>query len=167
MIYEIVNPSDPYTIEADDLEIAFAACIILGRGQYGLDALQPGGKIVPLMIFGGTEQAETYCQEEFGKTLEEVIDSALDQRKLELANCLDSVLIGRGLESRQRYQEALTEYAIIDEPAYRMKRHDEMRSSMNDIGGRAYRIAARLRKGEDKPIEPAPQQVFPLPNQGD
>jgi len=36
MLFEIINPSDPYTIEANALEIAAVACCILGEGKYTL-----------------------------------------------------------------------------------------------------------------------------------
>ena len=38
VLYEIINPSDPYTLKADDFKIAAAACLILGDGQYGLES---------------------------------------------------------------------------------------------------------------------------------
>lgn len=36
MIYEVINPSDVVTFEADDLAIARAAVLLVGRGQYGI-----------------------------------------------------------------------------------------------------------------------------------
>ena len=41
MIYEIINPSDDYTIVADDFAAAAIAACLLGRGAYGLKSSAP------------------------------------------------------------------------------------------------------------------------------
>src|SRR5437773_974725 len=58
-LYNIVNMSDPYTIEAVSLDVAFVACLFLGSGQYAFEQLD-GKEGVPLFIFGGTEE---WCRE--------------------------------------------------------------------------------------------------------
>ena len=39
MLLNLINPSDPYTLEADDFEIAAVAVCLLGAGKYPATAL--------------------------------------------------------------------------------------------------------------------------------
>ncbi len=82
------------------------------------------------------------------------------EAKIELADCLDSCLIGKPLD-RETYRAGLD---LIDDPVkrdkWREKWHQDRLSSMNDIGGRARAMAAKLRAGSKNPIIPAPQSVF-------
>lgn len=43
--YDLINPSDPYTFEADDLEIAAVAVVLLGDGQYLADPVGGGESV--------------------------------------------------------------------------------------------------------------------------
>jgi len=158
MLYEIINPSDAYTIEAKDLEIAFVACVLLGRGQYAFEPIgDDEGVKIPFFMFGGTDD---FCQKHFAKSAGAVLDGVMETRAGELAECLDSCLIG-GKSNRQLYFDGL---ALIDDPdkreQWKVRWHDERRSSLNDIGGRAYEMAKRLRDKSSSPIVEAPQQVF-------
>lgn len=162
VIYDIVNPSDGYTIEALDLEIAAVACMLLGQGQYAFKPLDDSGdeteeQDVPLFLFGGVDE---WCQEQFGKDVSALMDHVMESRVEELATCFDSCLIG-GLAERREYESAmrLIESAENRE-RFRAERHDRRRSSLNDIGGRAYQMAKNLRGKKAEPIEPAPQQVL-------
>lgn len=56
MKYEIINPSDPYTIEHDDFLPLAAAVLLLGQGQYGAQPIGHDGERVPIFIFGGLEK---------------------------------------------------------------------------------------------------------------
>lgn len=94
MVYEIVNPSDPYTLEAGDLKIAAIACVLLGQGQYALRTLE-GETVVPLFLFGG---ANVWFMEKFGTSLQEVYDSIMDNSPAALAACLESVKMPDGRE---------------------------------------------------------------------
>ena len=140
MIYEIINPSDKYTLEAGEFLTACIACVVVGGGQYSLEPLEEGGEKMPLFLFGG---GEAWFEERFGKTVQELFDN---QPTDKLAQCLESVMIG-GLDDRKNYYDAL---ALIDDPAkkqeWRDKWHDQRRSSLNDIGGRAWKFAERLRE---------------------
>ena len=93
MLYEIINMSDPYTIEAKSLDVAFIACMFLGEGQYALRALQDGGEDVPLFLFGGCEK---WCVEHLSEEFEAVVNRVMtdEAKRTELADCLDSCLIG-------------------------------------------------------------------------
>jgi hypothetical protein len=114
MKFEIVNPSDPYTLQADDLRIAALACVLLGEGQYALRS-EDGETAVPLFIFGGHD---TWFVEKFGATLQHVYDSIVADSLPALAACLESVKLPDGVE----------------------------RSSMNNIGGYAAKMAIRIRE---------------------
>lgn len=136
MIYEIINPSDPYTIEGEHVTCCIAACI-LGEGWYGLQNAD-GSQAMPILAFG----ADVWFQQTCGKLFAEALESTpLEQ----LAVCFESVLCC-SLRERQAYEDAL---ALIDDTAKRQllreKWLDERRSSLNNIGGRAYAIAAQLR----------------------
>ena len=162
MLYEIVNPSDPYTILAESLDVAFVACLFLGNGHYAFDPLQEGGVKIPLFLFGGTEGREAWCQEHLHEPFEAVLKRVTTEplKVAELATCFESCLIGR-FEERETYQAGLD---LIDDPenrvAWRVRWHDTRRSSLNDIGNRAHEMAVRLRKKIPGPLVPAPPQVF-------
>ena len=156
MIYEIINPSDKYTIEAADLKIAAVASVLLGRGQYGLEPLEDGGERVPIFLFGGSDE---WFTKHFHADLQTTLDDIMTHRADELADCFDSCLIG-GLDDRKDYDAAIARIDADARSGFRTERHDRRRSSMNDIGGRAYAMAQALRENAPHPVVSAPQQVF-------
>lgn len=128
-VYEIVNPSDYYTLESDDVGLACIACMLLGEGHYGLDDVaNPGVEVCPMFIFGG--DPEGWLKEKHGLDIGDV----LKNRRGDLAKILRSVRIG------DREQA----FAAEDVVAW----HDKKRSSMNDIGRRAWRLADALEERE-------------------
>lgn len=141
MIYEIVNPSDAYTLEADDLEVAAVACILVGEGYYALET-RDGETVVPLMVFFS---GEGWAQEKFGKSVAQMVKEC-DRGKV--AACLESVVIG-GFRERETYLEAL---GLIEGGEKRKQWaeswHEGHRSSLNDIGGRARALARALRESQ-------------------
>lgn len=156
MLYEIINPSDKYTIDCPDLEIAAIACLLLGEGQYGLKALEKDAEDVPIMMFG---DPDAWFLHHFSKTLPDVMHHVRDTRTDALAAALDSVVIG-GEEHRATLQAILHGIAEQRRAAARILWHDERRSSMNDIGGRAYAMAKILREKDSSGLPRAPRQVF-------
>jgi hypothetical protein len=155
MLYEIVNPSDAYTVECPDLQIAMVVCILLGRGQYALRPLEENAVAVPMFMFGGLEK---FCEKNFKKPDAEVVQHCMKQRADEVAAALDSVLIGSPADRAAFYAQAPTTAAEFEQE--RATYHDKKRSSLNDIGGRAYQMAANLRTHVAKPLVKAPQQIF-------
>ena len=139
VVYEITNPSDPYTIEGDDLAVVCVATILLGHGAYGLCTAN-GERAMPVLLFGGHE---LWFTEKFGSTLEELLPATPYAR---IADCLDTVLIG-SFRERQEYHRTLQ---LIDDPEKRLlyseRWHEGRRSSLNDIGGMARRLAKALRQ---------------------
>lgn len=143
-IFEIINPSDPYSLETGEWAVACLAAPVLGHGQYALHEIGGEGRLMPIFIFGG---ADEWFKKQFGKTIEQLIDVV---PRPAIADCLDSMLIGSARD-RQSFHEALT---FIDDPEkkrqYWEQWHESHRSSLNDIGGRARKMAAALRKAEAK-----------------
>lgn len=136
MEYEFINPSDRYTFLAEDYETAVLAVFCLGPA-YGAKP-KDGGEDVPIFIFGG---AVEWYKEKFGHSP----DDGLDEKKEAVADALASFMLG-DFEDRRRYNIAL---AAIDDPEKKSRFIDEWqdgRSSLNDIGGAAHRLAGRLRE---------------------
>lgn len=150
MLFNIVNPSDPYTVEAPSLDVAAVASLMVGQGQYSFASLD-GSEDVPMFAFMGNDDTNAWFKQHCGDDAETVVTRVTSEKKIELADCLDSVIIGH-YSDRQLYLLALSS---ITDPANREKYifeyHDKKRSSMNDIGGRARQLAAKLRGGANAP----------------
>lgn len=117
MKFNLINPSDAYHFEADDLQIAAVMVCILGNGKYGAEALGEDaekGSNTPIFLFGGHDE---WFKESFGADFEAVATNCLEQRADALARAFDSV-------------------TLTNPP----------RSSMNDIGGRARSFAEGVRR---------------------
>lgn len=93
MKFEIANPSDPYTMEADDLQVAAVACCLLGNGKYGLTGLEgDAGLDVPIFLVGGHDE---WFVSKFGMSYEDTATHALNHRNDALARAFESVTLGR------------------------------------------------------------------------
>jgi hypothetical protein len=91
MKFEIINPSDPYTMEADDLEIAAVAVSILGNGKYPLKGLDDArGQDVPAFLFGGHNE---WFTEKFGGDYKQIAERAIETRADALARAFESVTL--------------------------------------------------------------------------
>ncbi|MEN6325810.1 MAG: hypothetical protein ABFD18_06350 [Syntrophomonas sp.] len=142
MIFEIINPSDKYTLETDDFKTACIAVLILGEGKYSIDQVD-GNLNMPIFLFGGHDE---WFKAQFGSTVSEVMESITGEYWLKIAECLDSVMIG-GPNKRKMYYDALTLIEGEDKKKeWRDKWHDTYRGSMNNIGSRAWALAEVLRK---------------------
>lgn len=119
VIYEIVNPSDKMTIEAEDERVAQAATLLLGEGRVGLRN-GAGETVLPLFLFGG---ADEWCRSHFPEGL----SSFIGAHRAALAKCLLSLIyvsveargaviaeLGSDVEARTRYNDerrtSLTNY---------------------------------------------------------
>ena len=97
MKFNIINPSDPYTLEAADLEIAAVAVCFLGAGRYGLEGVGgDAGKDVPIFLFDGHDE---WFTNNFGMTFEATSEHVVKHRAEELASAFDSVTLGRAERS--------------------------------------------------------------------
>lgn len=128
-IYEIANPSDAYTLEADNFLVAAVAVALLGNGAYGIEGTP--------CLFGW----DAWLKEHVPQGVNAFIDANAEA----MAAVLDSVMIGSETD-RKNYHKAL---GLIDNPAkreeWKLHWHDERRSSLNDIGSRAWALAKKLR----------------------
>lgn len=139
-LWEIVNPSDPYTLACDDYEVVALAGLMLGKGHYAMCEID-GEREVPLFLFGG---AEEWFSQTFGHTLSD----SLKAKSRNVAEALDSVMIGRP-ESRRAYETALAHIPTEEgRMAYRAEMLNQQRSSMNNIGKRAWSLANALRRSQ-------------------
>lgn len=116
MKFNLINPSDAYTFEADDLVIAAVMVCLLGDGKYGADEIGEGSSKdnhVPVFLFGGHDE---WFSRKFGMNFEDTARSVLDHRQDALRHSFASV-------------------ALTTPP----------RTSLNDIGGRAHAYAKGLK----------------------
>lgn len=142
MIYEIVNPSDACTIEAQDSVLASIAMIVLGNGQYGLYdedgrtvlgifALSKPEKLIEWLRDNGVE--DTKMDEFYAKNGEEI------------ATILESVVYG-DIKDRKAITALTESMTKSDRLKALAKYNDSKRSSMNDIGSAAFELAKGFRK---------------------
>jgi len=118
-VFDIANPSDPYTIKGPFMACAIAVAI-LGNGAYGIKGSP--------VLFGWDD----WLKEQGIADLGAHIDAHTD----EIATALESVLIG----SERDREEVESTLAMLPEEKreeWLAMRHDKQRSSMNDIGGKA------------------------------
>ena len=140
-VFEIGNPSDPYTIRAP-YRTACAATLLLGKSAYGLTPAEETSPdlAMPPFLFASEGQLEKWVFDVFGCSVDDLL-----RPKEEIADALDSVLIGK-------YRDRLTTEAAVqkmtpeDAKAWLAERHDQLRTSMNDIGEYASELAAYLRE---------------------
>lgn len=150
MLFYVINPSDAYTIESNRFDVAVAAILLVGRGYYGLDGAD-NDYDMPVLAFFSKETQNTWLKENGVEDLRRFIDV----NKFEIAECLDSIMIG-GIEDRKAYDKGL-ELIETEENRQKWKDdwHDQRRTSMNNIGQSAWNYAKRLRDEEGPNPKPA------------
>lgn len=137
MEYKLINPSDPYTFIAEDLEVA-ALTVFSLTTLFGAKPKDSGAEEVPVFMFGG---AEDWYTEHFGRAVKE----GMQAKRAAVADALASMMFG-DFEDRRRYDCALK---AITEPEARerfIREWQDGHSSMNDIGSAAHRNAKILRE---------------------
>lgn len=142
MIYEVVNPSDPVTIEANDSILAAVAVILLSNGDYGLYD-EDDRTVIPIFRLSGPERLIKWLHE--NNIDSNKIDEFYAKNGDELATILESVVYGQ--RSDRAGILALTEkMSAKDRLDALSKWNESKRSSMNDIGEQAHQLAKALRK---------------------
>jgi hypothetical protein len=142
MHFNIINPSDPYTMRAVDLEVAAVAVGVLGVGQYGLEEI--GGDrsgVVPMFISGGHDEWYT---KQFGRNFSDTLNHVLNHRHDELVKALASVHLGTPADKAafdERAARCADPEAVVE---LLHELHDAKRTSDNDIGRRAWQMAQAL-----------------------
>lgn len=145
-VYEIHNPSDPVTVEANDLAVARTAALLLGRGAYWMTD-EHGDEVLPMFVACDFKAWADQHEYDLSQTM-------LDRRQ-EIIACLSSALC-----CTPRERPALAALMGDDRQA-REQYNEARRSSINDICGQAYRLAdadantyRHGRKGEDAGASP-------------
>jgi len=140
-LFHLINMSDRYYFEAPDVKIA-ALVVLLSAGT-SCGAEEVVNKTNSTPILSGWEpwlKEQGIVKNDFKTDF----DAYIQSRKQELIDSLESVLIGN-LDFRQVYKDATKSMSREELIAYRDTWHDKKRSSLNDIGGRAYATASKLR----------------------
>lgn len=138
MLFDIINPSNAYTIEAPDLELAAVAICLIGEGKYALNELSgdKSGHVPAFLIGGHDEWFQKQFDRDFGASVAAV--TGTPARREQLVKALASVHIG-GAADRREFNEKAGQCATAEEVhALLYEMHDAKRSSANDIGRRAW-----------------------------
>lgn len=147
MICEIINPSDPYTMECETFLIGAVAVALLGNGKMGLHS--EDGELSTPILFGWDDWFK-------GEGVTD-LSAFLDENKAIIADALRSVRIG-DFADRRAEAVAIKHMTPAAVQGYRAEIHDARRTSMNDIGSRAWQLAKRLR-GDDTAEVPAEKTI--------
>jgi len=157
-LYEIGNPSDPYTMECTDDVVAVVAVLFLGEGAYFLKPLNrpdSGASLAPFLLIDGETRLQKWCDDHGVADLGEW---AIDHAEA-VAAALDSVLVGSAAD-RQTFEKMLACVSSEEERAKaRAVYYEGKRTSMNQIGRRAQQLAAKFRSlARTTPARPEEQR---------
>lgn len=94
MLYEIINPHDPYTIAAESLAAALGAVAILGEGRYGLQPIGHDGPKIPLAAIFGDWPESLYEDAGIFPRCAAGLMAWIDRNYSAVAGALDSVRYG-------------------------------------------------------------------------
>jgi len=140
MLFEVINPSDPYTCIADDIKIAQAAILVLGDGIYGLKCIDDGEDYSVCLLFADEKTAEAILKDIFGN-----FEKYLKDNKVEIADCLESFWCGSVAE-RNIYDELMKVLPNDERINKKKELHNKRRSSLNNIGEVAWQLADQFRE---------------------
>ena len=134
MEFNLINPSDPYTFLAEDLETAALLVFSLST-MYGAKT-EDGSASVPVCMF--IDPKEWYM-EQFGRTPDEGLIAKRDA----LIAALDSLMLG-SFQDRKRYSAALNAITDPEKRTEFMSVWQDSHSSLNDIGTFAHTLAKKF-----------------------
>lgn len=140
MLYDLINPSDPYTLRTEFFEIAAQVCILLSEGQYGLKPLEPGGEDVPIFLF---TDPDPWFIEHFGRSLNDSLSHVLANQGPALAAAFRSVVLGSP-HDREEFEASLKGLEPQHHERFRKEWDQKRRSSLNNIGACAQQYALRV-----------------------
>lgn len=143
MIYDVINPSDPVTIEADTPLVAGLAVLALGHGKFAA-VDEDGSTAIPLMLFGGMAAVNEWLA---AVGYEGELSAALAEHRAAIAACLRTAMVA-SISERRGLTAALAAGGG-DTAAALAAFNEDRRSSMNNICGRAALIAASYEEGLD------------------
>lgn len=143
MIYEVSNPSDRVTIEADDDKVAIAAVLLVGQGQMGLDR-EDGQDTFPVLLLASEKQVNDVLTEKGFADGVEGYKRFLEQNMEPVAACLASAAVC-SIKERKGVLKVIA--GSGRDPAEALAEWNEtQRTSLNDICGVAHSYAQALRK---------------------
>lgn len=132
-LYELINPSDPYTFYAPSIEIAGAAVVLLSSNFGAKQVHDENAESTPV-LFGWDDWLKDRG----------IDDQWVKANRLEIADALDSFLIG-GSDKRADVESMLEMLPEDKREQWKNERQDRHRSSMCQIGEGAYKMAKNLR----------------------
>ena len=147
ILYEISNPSDPYTIAPESFLPGAIGVLLVGNGAYGMKPIDAGAdtESLPIFILGG---AREWVKEKTGSDLDDWLRVPANARAV--ADALDTVLIGNKRD-REELEEALALMPEgLERTAYIAGWKDRRRSSLNNIGAAAANLVLGLRALADE-----------------
>lgn len=141
-VYELINPSDPYTFEAPNIEVAGVCAVFLSTGFGAINGVDGDDERERTPVLFGWEE---WLKDRGIMDASGSMEAWLAQHVDEVADAYDSFLIG-GMDRREDVLSMLAELPEEKREAWRAKRQDRNRSSLNQIGERAYQLAKQIRK---------------------
>jgi hypothetical protein len=136
-VYRLINPSDPYTFKAPSIEVAGVVACLLSTG-FGAESEDDNDERTPV-LFGWQEWLD-----------DRGIDSKwVSEHSAEIADAYESFLIG-GLHERADVESMLAALPPKKREKWRAERQDRHRTSLNQIGEAAYKMAKKFRKAAEQ-----------------
>jgi hypothetical protein len=145
MLFEIINPSDRMTIEADSVAVAGVAIMYLSEGGAALKN-EDGKTVLPILALGGDEDVNLWLDKVGIGSLEN-LKSWLYEHRDEVAVALESIVYGSFDDRR----DLMAEHKDADHIEFLKsiaEWNNEKRSSMNDYSRAAFFLAKRIRELE-------------------
>lgn len=140
--FEIINPSDYLTIQAEDPVAAAVPILVIGGGRLGLRNLATDETVLPVMLFGGLDD----WLADHGFANVDALWAWTAEHWRDVVAAMESVVVGDG-DSRKLLEVELER--IEGDAAKREHRiafNDARRSSLNDIAGLLMQNAERYRE---------------------
>ena len=144
-VYEIINPSDMMTIEAEELKVAVISILHVSNGAYGLENVDDEKDEFPIFLLGGWRE---WWKEKY----KDDPDEYADKHEKEIIDCLNSVMLGDA-NDRKLYKTGID--LMKDEESketFKKQWHETKCSSMNDIAGACWQTAKLLKEKTNEKV---------------
>ncbi|ELB1513684.1 hypothetical protein QPP80_003774 [Vibrio alginolyticus] len=132
-LFELVNPSDPLTFYAPNLEVAAVVAYSLSS-HYGAVSVDNPEERSSILLGWGDWFEERNIDGEWMKA-----------NHLVLADAFDSLVIGKP-EKRAQFDATLAALSDSQKEAFKKEHHDKNRSSLKDIVSFAHKYAEKCRE---------------------
>lgn len=145
MLFEIQNPSDAMTIEADDYVVAGVAMLYLGEGKIGLTD-EAEETAFPILAFGGDEALNGWL-DHVGIGLIDDLRPYAVENKDKIAICLESIVYG-SITDRKAIMATVAGKEHHEVLQAMKAWNDVKRTSLNDYSAVAFGLASQIRQME-------------------